>query len=167
MLTLEQGPLWTQAGTLVLASRPEGILSINQLCLIDCQSLSLHQSGKEWPCLVHVHVDDLTITSTNVEKLKKPIQNKYECDDLGELWYILGMKVERACKARTISLSQTNFIEDLLMEYNMETSASVTTPMKPGDYLWPATQEECDQFEETHQSYHHGIGKIQYLGQAT
>ncbi|MBW0483804.1 hypothetical protein O181_023519 [Austropuccinia psidii MF-1] len=47
----------------------------------------------EWECYVHIHADDLTIVSNNVSRFKSIINQRFEMEYLGLVYYILGIAV--------------------------------------------------------------------------
>ncbi|MBW0501109.1 hypothetical protein O181_040824 [Austropuccinia psidii MF-1] len=105
-----------------------------------------------WPCLVHVHVDDMTIVIPDVSRFKRLISSSYNMDDLGPIRHILGIKV---CQdTDVLSLSQNTLIEKILAEYGMAASKSVTTPLNAGTYLLPARNEDHRTFLSLGVNYH-------------
>jgi len=59
--------------------------------------------------VITVSVDDMAITSKHlkhVERFKDQLRERFEISDLGELTWLLGLKVERDRKAHTITLSE-------------------------------------------------------------
>ncbi|MBW0492099.1 hypothetical protein O181_031814 [Austropuccinia psidii MF-1] len=54
----------------------------------------LHQN--DWTFLIQVHVDHMTIVSTDVSRFKKIIGRQYEMENLGVLQHILGIEAMRS-----------------------------------------------------------------------
>ncbi|MBW0537286.1 hypothetical protein O181_077001 [Austropuccinia psidii MF-1] len=114
-----------------------------------------------WPCLVHVHVDDMTIVSPDVLHFKRIISSSYDMEDLGPIRHILGIKVCR--DTDVLRLSQNALIEKILAEYGMAASKSVTTPLDAGTYLLPASNEDHRTFLSLGVNYCRAVGLLNYL----
>ena len=74
--------------------------------------------------IVLIHVDDCTITGTSVTLILK---FKVE---IGELNWILGIKVKRIWENRTIHLSQKAYIESMLQCYGFNNLKPISLPME-------------------------------------
>ncbi len=117
--------------------------------------------------LVLVYVDDMAIAGPNgirIEKFKTDLGDKFEITDLGELKYILGIQVSRDRKARTISLNQTAYINQILARFGMQDCTPVSTPLNVKHGLSasqsPKTAEELAQYLE----YAKGINYLELTG---
>ncbi len=117
--------------------------------------------------LVLVYVDDMAIAGPNgirIEKFKTDLGDKFEITDLGELKYILGIQVSRDRKARTISLNQTAYINQILARFGMQDCTPVSTPLNVKHGLSasqsPKTAEELAQYLE----YANGIHYLELTG---
>ena len=85
-------------------------------------SLSVKQIGV-YLLVAIFYVDDLIILASNVihlKWLKSELEKEFEISDLGELHYYLGVEFERNREARTITMNQMNYIEEVLKRFNME-----------------------------------------------
>ncbi|MBW0485269.1 hypothetical protein O181_024984 [Austropuccinia psidii MF-1] len=120
---------------------------------------------KGWPCLVHVHVDDMTIVSPNVSCFKKLITRCYEMKDLGPLQHTLGVKA--VCLSDSLCFSQTSMIQKILVEFGMQNAHSVSTPMDSGVYLSAASDEDPSLFLALNVNYWCAVGLINYLAIST
>ncbi len=56
------------------------------------------------------------------------LKSKYDMSDLSQLHYCLGVEFQRQKAARTITMSQSNYIEEVLKHFNMEGCKSIRTP---------------------------------------
>ena len=65
--------------------------------------------------------------------------------DLGEVKFLLGIKVIRNRKSGSIDLSQQVYINQLLKRFNLQDANPVTTPLSSGVHL---TQDNCPVTEE-------------------
>jgi hypothetical protein len=70
---------------------------------------------------VIIYVDDLIILASNVsilKWLKSRLEEEFEMSDLGELHYCLGVEFERDRANRTITVSQSKYIEEVRKRFN-------------------------------------------------
>jgi hypothetical protein len=84
--------------------------------------------------IILVHVDDCAITGSSqelVNEFKTKIGAKYKLTDFGPISWFLGIKVIRDREARTISLSQTSYINSILTRFNFDDLRPLSTPMDP------------------------------------
>lgn len=87
----------------------------------------LHTNGKILYILIYV--DDVLVTSNNVEYLKNFISDlskNFSVKDIGMLHYFLGIQVRRTAKG--FFLNQEQYITDLLVRFDMQKSAPCPTP---------------------------------------
>lgn len=85
-----------------------------------------------------VHVDDFTIaasTREQIEWFKQRMEDHVEITDLGTLHWLLGIEVRRNRDERTISLSQTAYIDTILRRFNFDELKPVSVPMDPNTHL--------------------------------
>ncbi|MBW0561563.1 hypothetical protein O181_101278 [Austropuccinia psidii MF-1] len=80
--------------------------------------------------------------------------------DLGELRYVLGMKVERDREKCRLFLTQGLYIDNLLATFGMQDFKSVSTPQVPGSRLLPRTDTNTPVATI---NYWRGIGLLNYL----
>ena len=60
--------------------------------------------------------------------------------DLGEASYVLGIKILRDRKNKTLALSQANYIDKVLERFSMENSKKSLLPTRHGFFL---SKEQC------------------------
>ncbi|GMF57827.1 unnamed protein product [Phytophthora fragariaefolia] len=97
--------------------------------------------GVDWIIIV-VYVDDLTIMSKSlklINNIKRKLSMRFKMKDLGDIHYILKMGVRRNRENKTMSISQHQYILDLLKKYKIEKGSAVTTPQLAGHELEPET----------------------------
>jgi hypothetical protein len=85
--------------------------------------------------IVAAATDDFTIigkTLAHVSCIKKQLNDHFELVDLGEINWLLGIRITRDRKNKTISLSQTAYIEQILAQMSLSDAAPSLTPMEPG-----------------------------------
>ena len=88
--------------------------------------------------IVGTYVDDLIILSNNKTALtnfKAAISKHFKMTDEGELRWILGMRVTRDRKNRTLKLDQERYVQDLIDGFKMTDCKLATTPAIPGEVL--------------------------------
>ena len=99
--------------------------------------------------IIPVFVDDMTIISKSspaIQAFIKELSTHFKLRDLGPTTQLLGFKIDRDRPSRTISLSQKQYILDMLERYHMSDCKPVSTPMSPGSKLSssmaPSTPED-------------------------
>ncbi|MBW0545458.1 hypothetical protein O181_085173 [Austropuccinia psidii MF-1] len=80
-------------------------------------------------------------------------------EDLGEIWYALGIKVSQDRKLKTISLSQELYVNKIITKFRKMDCKSVATPMIPGTHLVPSKEEDLS----INFKYHKAVGSLNYL----
>ena len=68
-----------------------------------------------------------------------------EIDDKGEIKYALDTHIERDRERGTLRISQTNYIKNIIKEYNLEEARGRQTPAPPDEITEsdiPTTEEE-------------------------
>ncbi len=143
------------------------------------------EQSKKDPCVYHrrsatgtvifgVHVDDIYSIANPPEenaRFKAELRSKWEISDLGPIKFTLGIAVERDRTSRSISLSQTAFIDRLITRFNLSDAHPVDTPMVQGlqirrpDKTIPPDADLRDWIERT--PYRELIGSLNYIAVAT
>ena len=80
------------------------------------------------------HIDDCTITGSSqqlIQDYKNSLKAKYSLTDLGPANWLLGIKITRDLEAWMISLSQSTYINSILMHFNFTDLKPYATPMDP------------------------------------
>ena len=81
------------------------------------------------------YVDDILIFGPNqstIDKVKDELRSKLDIEDLGEVSYYLGMRIQRDLEEKTIALDQTAYIVRLLSTYQI--SGYETIPCRASIY---------------------------------
>ena len=82
--------------------------------------------------VIAMHVDNCTITANSaclIEALKMGMCLHVEVTDLGELHWMLSIKVQRDRKVGTVHLSQHTYIDSILWCYHLDDLKPLSTPM--------------------------------------
>jgi len=122
--------------------------------------------------VITVSVDDMAVMSKHpkhILKFKDQLRTRFEISDLGELTWLLGLKVERDQTARTITLSQEAYINTVLEQFHLEEANPVTMPMETGAVLTKdkdhltGTQLKISEYSP----YQRAIGSLMYAATST
>ena len=122
--------------------------------------------------LVLLYVDDVTLASRDLSLLNQVkgfLSSEFDMVDFGDIDTILGIKVTRDWKEGTLTLSQADYITDILFKFRQDKSHTKDTPLPAGTKLVkaqsPSTPEEEKQMELT--PYRKAVGCILYLVNCT
>lgn len=110
--------------------------------------------------IVLTYVDDLIYASNSItalQQFKKQMATRFKMKDLGELNYIVGIKITRT--TRSTKLDQSLYHKDILSRFNMDNSIAARTPLPAKAILYPRTSTE----ESTdHTEYRSRVGSLMY-----
>ena len=119
-----------------------------------------------------VHVDDCILMgslSNLIVQYKARLNSCYALTDLGPVHWLLGIKITRDRKARTISLSQASYIDAILARFALSDAKPHDVPMKPkiiySKKSAPTTPEEHLRMKNT--PYREAVGSLMYAAVAT
>jgi hypothetical protein len=70
-----------------------------------------------------------------IEAAKTSLKNSFSMKELGEVAYILGIKIYRDRSKRLIGLSQDTYIDKVSKRFNMEEAKKGFLPMSHGIHL--------------------------------
>ena len=122
--------------------------------------------------VVAVHVDDCTIAASNlhlIEESKASLRKHVEVTDLGELHWMLGIKIKQNRDEGTIHLSQRAYINSILRCYNFDELKPLFTPMDPSICLSsdqsPSTTAEHAIMRD--KPYREAVGALNWAALAT
>lgn len=124
------------------------------------------------PIIVIIHVDDCTIGApyvTLIEEFKRRLVDFVEISDLGELHWLLGIEICRVREKRTLSLSQSAYIDTIIRRFNFEDLKPVTTPLDPNIELSSAQapQTSYDLAKMRDVPYREAVGSLMYAAMGT
>ncbi|CAI7751212.1 unnamed protein product [Closterium sp. NIES-53] len=101
-------------------------------------SLFLRTDTNLPPFYVLVYLDDLVFATADTEALahvKSELQKRHTCIDLGELTSYLGLRITRDRAQRTITLTQSHMVQQVLQCFGFTYSSPQTTPLPSGHSL--------------------------------
>ena len=84
--------------------------------------------------IIAIAVDDLTMRVTNddiIRDIKTDLMKIFKMKDLGELHWLLNLKIKWDRTSKSISFSQEAYIDKTMSWFHLEDSKSHTTPLDP------------------------------------
>ncbi|CAI7887662.1 unnamed protein product [Closterium sp. NIES-53] len=108
-------------------------------------SLFLRTDTSLRPFYVLVYVDDLVFATADTEALtlvKSELQKRHTCTDLGELRSYLGLQITRDRARRTITLTKSNMVHQVLQRFGFQFSSPQPTPLSTGHSLSAPPSDE-------------------------
>ncbi|CAI7827813.1 unnamed protein product, partial [Closterium sp. NIES-53] len=109
------------------------------------RSLFLRTDATLPPFYVLVYVDDLVFATADTEALahvKSELQKRHTCTDLGDLTSYLGLRVTRDRAQRTITLTQSHMVQQVLQRFGFTYSSPQSTPLPTGYSLSAPPSDE-------------------------
>ncbi|CAI7856307.1 unnamed protein product [Closterium sp. NIES-53] len=108
-------------------------------------SLFLRTDTSFPPFYVLVYVDDLVFATADTEALtlvKSELQKRHTCTDLGELRSYLGLQITRDRARRTITLTQSHMVHQVLQRFGFQYSSPQLTPLSTSHSLSAPPSDE-------------------------
>ena len=92
------------------------------------------------------------------------VEKHFQVHDLGDTSFLLGVHIQRERSKRTLTLSQHQYIVDLLQHYGMSDCVAVSTPLDPNCKLSkeqsPQDDKEKDRKSTRLNSSHSGESRM-------
>ncbi|CAI7812794.1 unnamed protein product [Closterium sp. NIES-53] len=110
-----------------------------------------------------VYVDDLIFATADTEALthvKSELQKRHTCTDLGELTSYLGARITRDRAQRTITLTQSHMVHQVLQRFRFTYSSPRSTPLPTCHSL---SAPPSDESVEPSGPYPELVGCLMYL----
>ncbi|CAI7868926.1 unnamed protein product, partial [Closterium sp. NIES-53] len=126
-------------------------------------SLFLRTDTTLLPFYVLVYEDDLVFATADTEALahvKSELQKRHTCTDLGELTSYLGLRITRDRAQRTITLTQSYMVQQVLQRFGFTYSSPQSTPLPTGHSL---SAPPSDESVEPSGPYPELVGCLMYL----
>ncbi|CAI7753833.1 unnamed protein product [Closterium sp. NIES-54] len=108
-------------------------------------SLFLRTDTTLLPFYVLVYVDDLDFATADTEALAhvmSELQKRHMCTDLGELTSYLGLRITRDRAQRTITLTQSHMVQQVLQRFGFTYSSPQSTPLPTSHSLSAPPSDE-------------------------
>ncbi|CAI7893297.1 unnamed protein product [Closterium sp. NIES-54] len=115
------------------------------------------------PFYVLVYVVDLIFATADTEALahvKSELQKRHTCTDLGELTSYLGLRITRDRAQRTITLTLSHMVQQVLQRFGFTYSSPQSTPLPTGHSL---SAPPSDESVEPSGLYPELVGCLMYL----
>ncbi|CAI7866117.1 unnamed protein product [Closterium sp. NIES-53] len=112
---------------------------------------------------VLVYVDDLVFATADTEALtlvKSELQKRHTCTDLGVLRSYLGLQITRDRARRTIPLTQSHMVHQVLQRFGFQFSSPQPTPLSTSHWL---SDPPSDEFVEPSGPYPELVGCLMYM----
>ncbi|CAI7910951.1 unnamed protein product [Closterium sp. NIES-54] len=112
---------------------------------------------------VLVYVYDLVFATADTEALahvKSELQKRHTCTDLGELTSYLGLRITRDRAQRTITLTRSHMVQQVLQRFGFTYSSPQSTPLPTSHSL---SAPPSDESVEPSGSYPELVGCLMYL----
>ncbi|CAI7889131.1 unnamed protein product [Closterium sp. NIES-53] len=126
-------------------------------------SLFLRTDTSMPPFYILVYVDNLVFATADTEALahvKLELQKRHTCTDLGELRSYLGLQITRDRARRTITLTQSHMVQQVLQRFGFTWSSAQGTPLATGHLL---SAPPSDESVEPSGPYPELVGCLMYL----
>ncbi|CAI7800714.1 unnamed protein product [Closterium sp. NIES-53] len=126
-------------------------------------SLFLHTDTSLPPFYILVYVDDLvfaTADTAGLAHVKSELQKRHMCTDLGELRSYLGLQITRERARRTITLTQSHMVQQVLQRFGFTYSSPQATPLPTRHSLSALPSDES---VESSGPYAELVGCLMYL----
>ncbi|CAI7774068.1 unnamed protein product [Closterium sp. NIES-54] len=126
-------------------------------------SLFLRTDTSLLPFYVLVYVDNLVFAMADTEALplvKSELQKRHTCTDLGELRSYLGLQITRDRAQRTITLTQSHMVHQVLQRFGFQYSSPQLTPLSTSHSL---SAPPSDESVEPSGLYPELVGCLMYL----
>jgi hypothetical protein len=122
--------------------------------------------------LMPVFVDDITLACKDGAKIDSVVQElsqHFKLRDLGPTTQLLGIEIHRDRPNRRLSISQSQFISNLIQEHGLSDSKSTSTPLNPGTRLSTSMcpQNDSEAQEMQQHPYISVVGSLMYLAVTT
>ncbi|CAI7879017.1 unnamed protein product [Closterium sp. NIES-53] len=115
------------------------------------------------PFYVLVYVDDLVFATADTEApahVKSELQKRHTCTDLGKLTRYLGLRITRDKAHRTITLTQSHMVQQVLQRFGFTYSSPQSPPLPTGHSL---SAPPSDESVEPSGPYPELVGCLMYL----
>ncbi|CAI7906710.1 unnamed protein product [Closterium sp. NIES-53] len=126
-------------------------------------SLFLRTDTLLQPFYILVYVDDLvfaTADTAGLAHVKSELQKRHTCTDLGELRSYLGLQITRDRARRTITLTQSHVVQQVLQRFDFTYSSPQATPLSTRHSLSALPSDES---VEPSGPYPELVGCLMYL----
>jgi hypothetical protein len=141
---------------------------------MDCEWCVYIRRSPTGTVIFSVHVDDIFSAASSLEendRFRDLLKSRWDISELGPAKFALGIAISRDRPSRTISLSQSAFIDRVIERFGQTDAHPCDTPMVAGlqlrrpDPAIPPSSEVSDWMERT--PYRALVGSLNYIAVAT
>ncbi|CAI7740927.1 unnamed protein product [Closterium sp. NIES-54] len=123
-------------------------------------SLFLRTDTSLPPFYILVYVDDLVFATAGLAYVKSELQKRHTYTDLGELRSYLGLQITRDRARRTITMTQSHMVQQVLQRFGFTYSSPQATPLPTRHSL---SAQPSDESVESIGPYPELVGRLMYL----
>ena len=95
------------------------------------------------------------------DKIKTQLSQEYQIKDLRKVKKIIGWRITKDIKIKTLIIDQKQYIQDLLYEKGILLCNAAILPLKTGSYI--EGEETTDNDQADLKTYQHLVRKLMYL----
>ncbi len=122
--------------------------------------------------LMPVFVDDITLAckdGAKIDSIVQELSKHFKLRDLGPTTQLLGLEIHRDRPNLRLSISQSQYISNLIDEHGLNDSKPVSTPLNPGTRLSTSMypQNDAEASEMRQYPYISVVGCLMYLAVTT
>ncbi len=119
-----------------------------------------------------VFVDDITLAckdGAKIDSIVEELSKHFKLRDLGPTTQLLGLEIHRDCPNLRLSISQSQYVSNLIDEHGLNDSKPVSTPLNPGTHLSTSMclQNDAEASEMCQYPYISIVGCLMYLAVTT
>jgi hypothetical protein len=160
VLRLKKGVYGTKQGGRVWYIDFSGTLAKLGYTCTEADHAVFVRMSSGFPNIITTYVDDMGLISESLEHInqdKEALRKHYQMTDLGEMGWILGIRVTHDHDKGTIALSQEKFIRETLERYSMSDARPISTPVLANEHLHKLLSPEVNA-----KSYQRALGSLMY-----
>ena len=118
--------------------------------------------------ILAIDMDNITITGNShkaIQRFKDELSSWYGIKDMGNLYWLLGIGIDRDCQNWMISFSQATYVQKIVEYFRMEDVKPLSIPITPGHN--PSKSQlpvsDSDIEEMRHVPYREVVGSLMYV----
>ena len=147
-------------------------MSAMEFKLVRCDNSIWVYKRDQSHIIVPVYVDDMTVvckSPAEYTSIVSELKQHFKLKELGPSSSLLAVAIGRDRSKRLLTLSQQQFIEDVLERFGMSDCHPVTTPLDPGARLSKeqAPRDDAERKQMQTRPYAALVGALMYLAVAT
>ena len=150
----------------------DSVMSAMEFKLVRCDNSIWVYKRDQSHIIVPVYVDDMTVvckSPAEYTSIVSELKQHFKLKELGPSSSLLAVAIGRDRSKRLLTLSQQQFIEDVLERFGMSDCHPVTTPLDPGARLSKeqAPRDDAERKQMQTRPYAALVGALMYLAVAT